>query len=219
MSGLREKLRIKPIVEEEQKINIVIPVPTKPIPVLLATTIIDEQGAKEFGANDLAELARRMENTRMKRVTKNKMVSPRNEEMEKMGQREEMGQREVVEKIKTAIVKKLPRKKLVLLEGEGEGEIKKVVKKRTKITKGISILPSEEWVNVDGETNIITRLPVKEAKVQYKVASYYMNNREIFINAVNALFEPYRSQILDDTSQITCDNIGNEAKKFSLLIT
>ena len=56
MSGLREKLRIKPIVEEEQKINIVIPVPTKPIPVLLATTIIDEQGAKEFGANDLAEL-------------------------------------------------------------------------------------------------------------------------------------------------------------------
>jgi len=225
MSGLREKLRIKPIVEEEQKINIVVPVPTKPVPVLLATTIIDEQGAKEFGANDLAELARRMENARMKRVTKNKMVSPINEEL--VGEKEEMGQKEekkeeVVEKIKTAIVKKLPRKKLVLLEEEGESiseDIsRKVVKKRTKLTKGISILPPEEWVNVDSETNIITRLPVKEAKVQYKVASYYMNNREIFINAVNALFEPYRSQVLDDTSQITCDNIGNEAKKFSLLI-
>jgi hypothetical protein len=56
------------------------------------------------------------------------------------------------------------------------------------------------------------------AKVQYKVGSYYMNNREIFINAVNALFEPYREQILDDTTQITCDNIGSDASKFSLLI-
>ena len=83
--------------------------------------------------------------------------------------------------------------------------------------KGIAILSPEEWVEI-GDTTNVERLPEKQLKVNYKVSSYYMNNREIFINAMNSLFEPYREKILDDTSQITCDNIGNDAQQFSLLI-
>ena len=94
-------------------------------------------------------------------------------------------------------------------------EIKR--KRRTKkLEKGIIVLEPEEWINIDN-IQTIRRLPEKKQKVIYKVSSYYMNNREIFINSINSLFEPYRDQILDDSQQLTCDDLGDTSKEFTLL--
>jgi len=263
MASLREKLRIKPKVEELQKIQVVIPAATKLDSVRISkVAIVDERANDEFNKNDLLEFAKRLEDARMKKVTVKPTI--------KMIADQEAGPITIKKKVKKLISKKLKlvqegdvneeeQKEDVLaqpskpphqkegvsdisdLEGgdedkEGEknkeGEEKKqeeeevplaIIKPKVKrarakkLPKGVSLLSPEEWIDI-GDTPIIDRLPEKMAKVQYKVGSYYMNNREIFINAVNALFEPYREQILDDTSQITCDNIGSDASKFSLLI-
>ena len=51
--------------------------------------------------------------------------------------------------------------------------------------------------------------------IKMKASSYYMNNREIFINFINSLFDPYREAILDDSKDISCDSKGSG--KFALL--
>lgn len=52
-----------------------------------------------------------------------------------------------------------------------------------------------------------------------KVSSYYMNNREIFVNFINSLFEQYTQELQkeDAENKISCDNIGASSNSFSLL--
>ena len=110
-------------------------------------------------------------------------------------------------------------KKSVSKENESvlKPELVKEKKRRTsKKAKGISNLDPIEWINID-DTPVLKRLPQKKQNVVYKVSSYYMNNREIFVNFINSLFEPYRDQVLDDSVEITCDTIGNTSQEFSLL--
>ena len=46
-----------------------------------------------------------------------------------------------------------------------------------------------------------------------------MNNRAIFINFVNSMFEPYKNEIMDDTTEISCESIDKNKKKgFELLV-
>ena len=52
-----------------------------------------------------------------------------------------------------------------------------------------------------GDTDLTKRLPKKSPPVILKVSSYYMNNREIFINFINSLFEPYRQEIQENKVQ------------------
>ena len=85
-----------------------------------------------------------------------------------------------------------------------------------KAKKGVAILGPEEFVQI-GDVPIIDRIYKKDPPVKYKVSSYYMNNREIFVNFINSLFEPYRKELEDDTSIISCDTIGSGSDSFSLL--
>jgi len=49
--------------------------------------------------------------------------------------------------------------------------------------------------------NRIQRKPLDEIKA----SSYYLNNRETFINFINTLFMPYRDEIMRDDAEISCD--------------
>ena len=82
---------------------------------------------------------------------------------------------------------------------EGEEVISIIApKKKKRLTekpeKGIAILGPETLVNI-GDTDLTKRLPKKLPPVIIKVSSYYMNNREKFINFINSIFEPYRQEI------------------------
>ena len=101
---------------------------------------------------------------------------------------------------------------------EAEEEVEPSTKKRRtlKPKKGVVELSPEEWIEINGES-LIERLPAKTAQVNYKVSSYYMNNREVFINFINSLMEPYRDQVLDESNPVTCDTIGNSSEDVSLL--
>ena len=104
---------------------------------------------------------------------------------------------------------------------EGEEVIPIIApKKKKRLTekpeKGIAILGPETLVNI-GDTDLTKRLPKKSPPVIIKVSSYYMNNREKFINFINSIFEPYRQEIQENKESISCDTIGQTSSDFSLL--
>lgn len=115
------------------------------------------------------------------------------------------------------VPKKQPK---IIIEGEDEEEIIEVPRKKErktkKVEKGVALLGPEVLVEV-GDTPLQQRLPKKSLPVNIRVSSYYMNNREIFINFINSLFEPYRREIQENEENISCDNIGKTNTSFSLL--
>jgi hypothetical protein len=85
-----------------------------------------------------------------------------------------------------------------------------------KLEKGVAVLGPETLVEI-GDTALRSRMPKKSPPVLIKVSSYYMNNREIFVNFINSLFEPYRKELAENTEGISCDTIGKTSTQFNLL--
>lgn len=118
------------------------------------------------------------------------------------------------------------KKKLKLIIGEPSGvmEEEEIIQTKTdprkrktkKVEKGVAVLGPETVVNI-GDTDLRKRLPIRSPPINIKVSSYYMNNREIFINFINSLFEPYRLELQQNKDNISCDDIGNTSTDFSLL--
>jgi hypothetical protein len=90
-------------------------------------------------------------------------------------------------------------------------------KKRTskKVTRGVIPLGPELMVQI-GDTSLAKRLPPLPV-FDVKVSSYYMNNREIFVNFINGLFETYKEDLLDESKGISCEDIGKDTGEVSLL--
>ena len=84
-------------------------------------------------------------------------------------------------------------------------QIKEPVK-RTRISikpeKGVAVLGPEINV-VIGDTVLPKRLHKREPLINLKASSYYMNNREIFVNFINSLFEPYRIELEQNKNSIS----------------
>jgi hypothetical protein len=91
-------------------------------------------------------------------------------------------------------------------------------KPRKRITKKIQ--PDIIELNGDdimiGDTLLKDRIP-KSEEYKVNVPQYYMNNREIFVNFINKLFEPYKNDLLDESKGITCDQMGKENDDMALL--
>ena len=66
-----------------------------------------------------------------------------------------------------------------------------------------------------GETPMAERLGKQNANVLIKASSYYMNNREIFINFINSLFAPYKAELLEASKSASCESRGDG--EFSLM--
>ena len=226
LETLKEKLRIKPIVEEREKIAIVVPVPTAPEKVELSKiTMIDERG-KDTGFNR-ADLFTKMRDSKL-----NKTVLKPTIKLAARAEEEEEAPKKKAKKITKKILFKLQEEGVSIVgskkeekeEGNEEEKEEPAVeemiakKRRTKRpVKGVVIIPPEEWVDIDS-VETISRLPPKKPHVNIKVSSYFMNNREKFINFINSLFGTYREEVMDDSAQVSCDNIGqSSAGEFSLL--
>jgi len=235
LESLKVKLRIKPVVEEHEKVAVVVPVPTAPEKVELSkVTIIDERGT-DTGFNRETLFTKLQERKLNKTVLKPTVkLSAVQEEQEK-----EEPQKKKAKKITKKILFQLQEEGVPIVqekeaqgeekEAEGEekeaqGEEKEVVeevvtkKRRTKRpTKGVILVPPEEWVDID-KVETITRLPPKKPHVNIKVSSYFMNNREKFVNFINSMFSTYRDEVMDESAEISCDNIGQSSGgEFSLL--
>ena len=66
-----------------------------------------------------------------------------------------------------------------------------------------------------GDTIVEDRLGSLPTEV-VKYSSYYLNNRQVFIDSISSMFDDYRQELLDeDASELSCDR---ESGDFSLLI-
>jgi hypothetical protein len=89
-------------------------------------------------------------------------------------------------------------------------------RKTEKQEKGVAVLGPEINIHM-GDTDLTKRLPKRSPPVNVKVGNYIMNNREVFVNFINSLFEPYKRELEENTENISCDTIGKTSSNFSLL--
>ena len=225
LEKIKEKLKLKPIVKSVEPVEVIIPVASKKQDVKIHNiTFIDERKKnKDF---DITELSQQLESRKLSKVVTKDTVKLSEPQVAPPTEK----------KAPASKVKKIAKAALMIVEEDDEDEddldtllpreeeVAVVEKKETakkgrktkRPEKGISVLSPEDWVDID-KASIIERLPPKKAHVNYKVSSYYMNNREIFVNFINSLFQPYRDEILDDTKEITCESISSQGSNVSLL--
>ena len=129
-------------------------------------------------------------------------------------------------------LKKQKKTKIVIEESDDEIEkdekeekedepIKDIIPiKKGRITKkplkGVAILGPENNILI-GDTPLASRIHKPKDPINIKVSSYYMNNREIYVNFINSLFEPYKQELQRNKESITCDQIGKTTDNFQLL--
>ena len=66
------------------------------------------------------------------------------------------------------------------------------------------------------DQKVSDRLPKEREKVIIKASSYYMNNRKIYMQKLAEIFAPYKKELLDTTTNISCDN-RSQSNNFDLL--
>ena len=195
LEPLINNLKIKPIVSEYSQVN-----------VLIKGDFLDER-ENEF---DIESLMKRLSEADLIKVK----IKPTSI------QEEEVIEAPIEQVIKKVIGKK---GKLIIEEDEGEEQGIQVVlpgktERKTKpVEKGIAVLGPETFVQI-GDTPINQRLPVRERPFKIIANSYYMNNREKFVNFINSLFAPYKEELKRNADNISCDTIGNTSGNMSLLL-
>jgi len=223
LESFKSKLRAKPNTEQQAMKKIKINVPVQENPQVQIQNIKIADVRKDHDDFDIANLRARLQRTNLSKV---KVI-------EKEGAPQIEEEEIIIIRPKVKKLKKKPILKLIEdeeeapgievedlgaeAEAEAEEEVKGPRKRRTsKPKKGIVVLSPEEWVEIDGQS-VIERLPPKQPNVIYKVSSYYMNNREIFVSFINSLFEGYRDEVINDDEPVTCDTIGNLSEDVTLL--
>ena len=109
--------------------------------------------------------------------------------------------------------------KVKALEAEAQEVAAPVLAKPKTVNKRIprDVIPLGTEANmVFGDTTLKERLPPPP---EYDVAasSYYMNNREVFVNFVNGLFNEYKEDLQDESKNISCEDIGKDSGTIGLL--
>jgi hypothetical protein len=261
LEELKQKLMVKPIVLERERVEVVIKgekTPSKPkVPkkekmnvITSLTDVIQNQPEKveEEGekAEEEEEEGEKVEepatvkkrpliidvsdkgfdrDTLLKKLKESKLtkvsIKPAIERAEEIKPTPEFIEPSVKKAVK--IKQKLP---LIVEEDDEEGAektevvpikaVKKTARKTEKIKKGVAVLGPETVIDF-GDTDLTKRIPKRSEPINIKVSSYYMNNRELFINFINSLFEPYRLELQQNKDSISCDDIGNTTADFSLL--
>lgn len=193
-TSLLEKLKVKPVPKKIEQIKVKIVEPVQQEDVEIQTIVLDKTKDKLINRDDFLQKLKITVSSNILEKVAPTPIAPTATASKK--------------------VKKLP-KKLKLVVEKGPDEIAEPETRRTIKPKMDVIADDIDMEKIIGDSTIITRLPPKENKVLLKANAYYMNNREIFVNYINALFRPYKEEIDKMESTITCDRPDDA--KFVLL--
>lgn len=97
-------------------------------------------------------------------------------------------------------------------------------KRTTKLPEELNIKTIEIPPNLRiGRTLYVNRVPRAKSSVIVKASKYYLDNREIFINFINSLFDVYKQDIIKQeelvkTGKTTISCSNNDDSQFSLLV-
>ena len=85
-----------------------------------------------------------------------------------------------------------------------------IVSKSRRVKPKTIITMNVDDIEVNGK-KIGDRMPkIRERQIN-KASSYYMNNRKLYIEKINKLFQPYLKE-LKETKDVTCENRGSAGK-------
>ena len=98
----------------------------------------------------------------------------------------------------------VPVKAVLVPDEDEEIIIKKPIKRKTKQPIGIVQEGPLSMIKI-GDTELTARLKQKEPSINISASSYYMNNRQIFINFMSSLFGKYKKELLTESEKATCD--------------
>ena len=251
LEALKQKLKVKPTVEERKPVEVVIQLGEKEEKPLKHVKFASEEKNEPKGQQEKEQSKEKSNfsiidkrdqgfdrDTLMKKLSENKLLKVTVKPIMKATE-EQITKAPIAPIVKKA--KKIVTKpKLVIEEEEEEPEQLQAPmnkeqepqeeattiniipppqpkeRKTKKIEKGIAVLGPESVVII-GDTPIQKRIPAISPKINIRVSDYYMNNREIFVNFINSLFEPYRKELQANKESISCDSIGQESSDFSLL--
>ena len=194
-ASVLDKLKVKPMPKKIEQIMVKITEPEQEEKVEIHTTLLDKTKDKLVNREDFIKKLKRAVFTKIPEEKSPDNIVPT--------------------KIPPAKKAKKIAKKL-RLEGEKEvGDIREPGVRRTAKPKMDIIADDIDMELLLGDAKVITRLPPKENKVLIRANAYYMNNREVFTNFTNALFRPYKKEIDNMESTISCDRPDDA--KFALL--
>jgi len=241
LANLTQKLKLKPQVTKEEDIEVaIIPEQSRQVSKkevkeakeVVPTKVVVE---KDNGSTAL-ELLKRLERQKMTKVAKKE---PAEEVVSKAPIIEDEAKkvRPKKQKIKAVLAEEVEKMEDVVEGGpqmkeegregregkEGKEEPVDLInaaanpKKRytKKVQTNVINLGPASQIQI-GDTIINRRIPLPPV-FDIKASSYYMNNREIFVNFINKLFEPYRDDLMDESKNISCDEIGKDTGNIGLL--
>ena len=196
---LLEKLKLKPIPQKIPNINVALKKPAEKELVEIKTKIIDKRQTSKIDRETILNKLKTIG-----KIDTNIPAITKEDNIEKTTEKKEPTEPKII------ITKKKKVKKLKL--ETDIPEIKESKERKTIIPTETIIEGKESLLEID---DIISRIPAKEKKVLLRASAYYMNNREIFINFISSLFEPYKEELSKDEGVISCESTNNS--EFALL--
>jgi hypothetical protein len=176
-----EKLKQKPQPKTKEEYAVVFK-PSSKEDVAIKMTIVDERSKHDI---DMANLLSKMKTrVNVSVPTQSKPAASTKQMPTKQMPTKSIKGKKI--KLVDAFTKQVP----------GPTAIGDTVAKKSRITKAPDqsiIFEADSDVVIKPE--FIERLPVEKEKVLVKSSTYYMNNREIFVNFINSLFEPYKDEL------------------------
>ena len=218
-NDILEKLKIKnqPKVEKVMEYNI----PRSEEDVKINTTIIDKTKEQDIDVMRFADILNKKKRVKKRQINFSdvNIDEPRgveetkgdNEEQDEDAiQDDEVGQRTVV--IKPTKIKKLSRKIILNTKPrekkDTDTDDKSVVKRNIPSPIGVIQTGPLSSIQIKDE-KIENRIPKKEKPIQIKASSYYLNNRQIFINYITGIFNKYKQEINQNKATASCDRDEN----------
>ena len=191
-AAILAKLRVKNLPKQRDTVEIVIKQPEARQEIEIKTKIVDKRATAKFdreaflfGIQDSRPVEDKMDNA----------IAP-------VLAKKDTPLEEPVAKKPTKL-----KKRLKLLEGDN---IPKNIRKPKREPLGVARVIPEGLVQI-GSIPMAERLPLESTKLRIKASSYYLNNREIFINFINSLFDPYKQELKEAAESASCENrSGND---------
>ena len=227
LEALKERLKQKPTVQPNQGVKVILARPTEEKVAVIEEKIRPIITAEKDDGTRAKDILEKIKEKKLSMVVK-KFPEERKEPMESQApiikeqqikKPKKLPKKTVIleEELDKPVVEDLPEggprieefvKPVDALLEEGEKEepiIEEILletqklKKRIfkKVKKDVIPLGTDLMIQI-GDTPLPRRLPPLPV-FDVNVSSYYMNNREIFVNFINGLFEPYKEDLLDES--------------------
>jgi len=178
-SSILEKLKVKPVPKKVEQILVKIVDPEKEETVEIKTKIIDKTKDKLINRDDFIKKLKISVSTKVPEIVHIEAI-PVPKKSKKIGTK-------------------------LKLVSDKEDASEAIKTRKTKKPTPEILADDIDLQQIIGDTKIIDRLPPQEKKILLRANAYYMNNRESFINFINALYKPFKEEFDKAAETLSCD--------------